>query len=198
MRPDREEGGESGLARQDDDLTGNSSGGTNLPSAKADIILAHTPLQVIKVRAREVVRRVLKPSASVTIPDTVTAEEDLAGSALTANPTRDSNTIITRRPQPPADDPDSVDGDPTTVNFGVKLRDYFEIMGSLVTRRPIFVRATTFGMLVTFSVGTVSILGALDVITRMADALWTGLTMIAVFSLVLGLGIWFVDRQHSH
>ena len=197
MDPSKEGGRKSGLARQDEDLASNSSGGNPIPTAKANIFLGHSPLQVRKEKIRAAVRKVFNPSASTSATDAVTAEEDLAGSALTANPTSDSDPIIAVRPTTPGDEA-SPDSDPTTVTFAVKLREYFEFMGNVVTRRPVFIRAVTFGMLVMFSLSTVTVLSVLDVITRMADALWTGLTMFLVFGTVLGLGIWFVDRRHSN
>jgi hypothetical protein len=196
MRPDAEGGRESGLVRQDEDLASNSSGGNSVPTAKADIFLGHTPLQAMKERARAPVRKVLKPSASVSAQETVTAEEDLAGSAVTANPTIDSDTIIAVRPNTPPDEA-SPGSDPTTVNFGLKLQEYFELVGSVVTRRPVMIRALSYGLLVTFSAGTVGVLSMLDVISQMADALWTGLAMFMVFGSVLGLGMWFVDRKYN-
>jgi len=196
MRPDMEGGRESGLARHDEDLTSNSSGGNSLPSADADITIAHSPVQAITAKARAAVRRVLKPSVPVPAPGAPTAEEDLAGNALTANPTRDSDTIITWRPRPAADGPAGADDDPTTVTFGVKLRGYIETMGAPTSRRPVVARAVTFGMLVTLSAGTVSVLGVLDVISRTAHALWAGLT-IAFVGLVIGLGVWVVERRRS-
>jgi hypothetical protein len=186
----------SGLVRQEEDLAGKSSSGDGVPSVKADIFLVPAG-NAEKAKIRAIVRRALKPSASVPSSGTVSAEEDLAGNPLTANPTKDSAAIIAVQPKGSGDAASPGD-DGTTVSFALKLLKYFDLHGSAVTRRPVFIRTVAFGMLVAFSVSTLVALNAIDVVNRMTDALWAGLLLLVISGTVLGLGIWFVDRKHSN